>query len=763
MSTMHYPHAGRGTTRTGASGLRIRTHTFTDVSSSNVKAKGMASADWRKSTSTGSPPGEFVEKASSSKRNYETRSSHSSSSPMEVEMEDMAHKNLSYRPMQQQAPWDMLVSAPGRSFARSSISSGKFVCEGLPVKLTSAKTMTMNVNGEEITLENSFTFDVITLDSDQSSSGDDSSWATVGVLKRANSRNHHRKLSRGHDASDLPLDIQSMLNRSLLDRLRDRSSLESQRTEQHNEGRMGSQGQAKADNGTSHDRSASKRPSSSLPRAQVSLSEEEQWRYQSILNRLNKVPLVSDVFQRPIRDVKSSDPAIVAAKVKESTKPPEISSSSVPRPRSDWSRRAQQDSSLESDQRSSGSLSSGWTRAGSCASSVGSLFSSEGTKSIGTTVLHPIKESESKEPALESPTKRLNPAAAEFKSTFDANAFPISPKKMTRTPLTNLFPEATQKLLVTPADPPASREHGGDQVPDSIVAQAPQAPPLAPYNTLPSLAGLRPPPPGFGLAKDGAYTTGPQTLPHLPPLPLQAPYLGSLFDTYPTPTLLPPPVDLVQMQLANMSGFGTFPGTALPLPGPIPAPRANPAVGMAPLGAPVQYSTAPCPPLFGPDRKINRPPFPVTQKPRDHDPVKQQQYEQYLEWRKANEPGYHMRCKMRQAQRVVRQYQQQKLDRSSNPAWKSIVEKAKAAVGAAAEAAAAEKRMMQESVRAELKAKVKERSEDSTKSDENTPPTKLMTPVAKKARDPCLSKSEMSETLADGPRKHVGTKKQKSE
>jgi hypothetical protein len=35
--------------------------------------------------------------------------------------------------------------------------------------------------------------------------------------------------------------------------------------------------------------------------------------------------------------------------------------------------------------------------------------------------------------------------------------------------------------------------------------------------------------------------------------------------------------------------------------------------------------------------------------------VKQQLYEAYLEWRKANEPGYHMSCKMRQAQRYVRQ------------------------------------------------------------------------------------------------------------
>jgi hypothetical protein len=472
------------------------------------------------------------------------------------------------------------------------------------------------------------------------------------------------------------------------------------------------------------------------------------------------VPLVRDKLEHPIRDIKASDPAIVAAKVKE--KASEDSVSSIPRPRSDWSRRAQQDSSAESDPRSSGSMSSGWTLEGSSASSAESLFSSEGAKLSGTTVLYPIKESEPKEPPLESPTKRLNPAAAEFKSTVDAKAFPISPKKMTRTPLTNLFPEATQKVSANLAGPHAGREHGVDQATDGLTAQTPQASPQVPYTTLPSFAGLRPPP-GFGGPRDGAYPTGPQVFPPLPPLPLPGPYLGSLFDTYPTPALLPPPVDPVQMQLATMNGFGTFPGTALPLPGPILTPRVNLGAGIAPMGTPVQSGPVPCPPLFGPDRKINRPNFPVTQKPRDHDPVKQQQYEQYLEWRKANEPGYHMRCKMRQAQRVVRQYQQQKVDRPGNPAWKSIVEKAKAAVGAAAEAAAAEKRMMQECVRAELKAKVRERSEDSTKSDENIPPTKLMTPVAKKVGYPSLSKSELINPLADGLKKNAGTRKQKSE
>ncbi|KAK4201626.1 hypothetical protein QBC40DRAFT_223130 [Triangularia verruculosa] len=100
-----------------------------------------------------------------------------------------------------------------------------------------------------------------------------------------------------------------------------------------------------------------------------------------------------------------------------------------------------------------------------------------------------------------------------------------------------------------------------------------------------------------------------------------------------------------------------------------------PEVAFQPPVAPVAMAPLP---IVDPDGKGARPVFPVTQKPRDHDPVKQQAYESYLEWRKANEPGYHMKCKMRQAHRVVRQYQQQALTED----WKIVAGKAKAAAGA---------------------------------------------------------------------------------
>ncbi|KAK0638817.1 hypothetical protein B0T16DRAFT_449708 [Cercophora newfieldiana] len=762
MSTLHHPHPGRGTTRIGTSGLRIRTHNFTDVSTSNIRAKGIASSDWR-TTSASSPADSLPEKTLPSKRYKDTRSSESMAS-FEVEM-----RSVRYRPKEEQAPWEMVLSAPGGRFPGSSISTDQFVCEGIPVQFKNAKPMTVNANGEEIVLENSFTFDIVTLDSDQSSFDEVSPQPTLGVLKRIGSHfNRYRKLPQSHDSSDLPADIQSMLDgvQSLVDSGSlpsmecGRNSMEHNMTEMPN-------GPGSSAIRTSSGSVAVRNVPSSIPRPQGSALGEDHGRFQNMLNRLNKLSIATDVVERPTNNLKAADPAILFAKPKDTTNKSEATGSGkdkfyhVSRPRTDWSRKAEKQSS-ESDYVT---VSSEPTLVGSSSgkSSVGTLGSTEGSRVHRTTVLPPISELRREEP-LESPTKRLNPAAAEFKSTFDEKVFPISPKKMTRTPLTNLFPEATQKdAPADRVDPSVTRELGASQVVDSIANHIRQPPGLpAPYTTITSthgLAGLRPPP-GFGFPAETIPSLPSHHLvPPLPPLPVNTPLLGSLFDTYPTPTLLPPPLDLAQMH-ASMNGFGTFPG-------PLMAPRIPPgSVDMPPLVTPVQAGPAPFPPpLYGADRKINRPNFPVTQKPRDHDPIKQQQYEAYLEWRKANEPGYHMKCKMRQAQRVVRQFQQKVPDRPGALNSKSIIEQAKAAVGAAAQRAAAEKQLIQESVREELKSKVRERSEDCAKG-ENVPPPK--TAIAEKnigaiQKGAYLAKNEPVKGLKEGlVLKNILTTKQKS-
>lgn len=68
-------------------------------------------------------------------------------------------------------------------------------------------------------------------------------------------------------------------------------------------------------------------------------------------------------------------------------------------------------------------------------------------------------------------------------------------------------------------------------------------------------------------------------------------------------------------------------------------------------------STGATNPLQMPLPAINPVPrrFPVTQKPRDNNPFTQQMYEEYLEYRKSFEPGFHEAARRRQMERYARQ------------------------------------------------------------------------------------------------------------
>ncbi|KAG5987690.1 hypothetical protein E4U54_004900 [Claviceps lovelessii] len=74
----------------------------------------------------------------------------------------------------------------------------------------------------------------------------------------------------------------------------------------------------------------------------------------------------------------------------------------------------------------------------------------------------------------------------------------------------------------------------------------------------------------------------------------------------------------------------------------------------------------PCLPIScGTAAALPVPPRPVP-KPKNPDPKTQQEYEAWVEWRKANEPGYAMACKARQQRRVQRKtVQQSKTERAN--------------------------------------------------------------------------------------------------
>jgi len=148
------------------------------------------------------------------------------------------------------------------------------------------------------------------------------------------------------------------------------------------------------------------------------------------------------------------------------------------------------------------------------------------------------------------------------------------------------------------------------------------------------------------------------------------------------------------------TGSTAIPPTTIPLApavAPVPVvPGVSPTNATGPLASQITQPTM--------TAQMMRPFFPVTTKPRDHDPVKQQLYEMWLEWRKENEPGYHLGCKMRQAQRVLRQHQQEQARKAQQKAqqeWKEMANKAKAAAAATAKAAKeeAERRAKEEAER----------------------------------------------------------------
>ncbi|KAM0245657.1 hypothetical protein ACHAQJ_010509 [Trichoderma viride] len=173
-------------------------------------------------------------------------------------------------------------------------------------------------------------------------------------------------------------------------------------------------------------------------------------------------------------------------------------------------------------------------------------------------------------------------------------------------------------------------------------------------HALPNASSLQPPPP-YGImpfaAADGA--TDPLTLNSLMAGRLVSVPTDQFGGTLPTSAMpwppLPPlpsflpamlrPQPVLQPMTGNALGLPAAPpltNTAFRLPtGPV-----NPCMSMPSCQMPLMGG-APCLPQ------------PV-QKPRHPDPRDQQAYEAWIEWRKANEPGYALECRLRQQRRAQR-------------------------------------------------------------------------------------------------------------
>lgn len=585
------------------------------------------------------------------------------------------------------------------------------------------KPMLMNVNGENIPLPNRFTFDLRPRCFKSDYSNDSSSSPTFGELKRV----LDPRILSGKISSDwlnincqLPDDIQA-----LLDTIRElpTSDAPSRKTEncQHDASLSSNRPQDSKDSTGASERSETKP------------QDDEEERFRNMINRLQKrLPTPSLVKPRvPSTKLQPADPAILCAKLKDGA----------------VFENAQLNQVAEPHPQKKGKFSDSGYASGSNPSCIVHYSTSDSSRDFQDEPAAATKRSLE----AQSATKKLNPAAAEFRISTDSVHLPVlSPKKLSRGPLTSLLFNPIPDVAVTGALPSLERLQTAQTRQDTGTAvdmlqiqqpspgksgmkakqkKAPQVPPIQQaclppiqhfYN--PALSDVNP----MALAHP-SLSLQPQkpnaALPFSPTPWTGGPGLGN-FGTFPPLTAPSMPVSQFNMQSPDMAatlGTGTFlPSMRPPIPPFAPAPISGLGSMYPQAAVPAMPPVQPSIPLTGagqqaqPGPKADRPYFPVTTKPRVPDPIKQQQYEEYLEWRKANEPGYHIKCKIRQANRVVRQHQYQaeapKLEEPGiSLAWKAIAEKAKAVVGAAEARRAAEKKSKQNSVVEEFKAKIIER------------------------------------------------------
>lgn len=191
--------------------------------------------------------------------------------------------------------------------------------------------------------------------------------------------------------------------------------------------------------------------------------------------------------------------------------------------------------------------------------------------------------------------------------------------------------------------PPAAQQHFGsfNGAPPNMMPQFPGMPPMPPM----SMEHQAPP-----MFNGGNHFN---TFPHCgpPPLPLQQaqfPPQGQFMNGHPPPPGLAPPMPQPDMR-PPMAPVGLGPATLPPAPAHPIMPHPNPATSTTINPAVVPVVPVPAAPVV-----VAPPHFPVTKKPRDNDPYKQQKYEEYLEWRKMYEPGFHLAAKQRQVNRFIR-------------------------------------------------------------------------------------------------------------
>ncbi|GAB1313876.1 hypothetical protein MFIFM68171_04086 [Madurella fahalii] len=653
----NHASAVKGSTRTRPSGLRVKTNVL-GIATPDGKARAIASTGWRE-TASGTPSSDTTVK-----RNTVTTAKHSSVESgglcpsLAVEMEKLPSDRIQYRrPREKQAAWETVLSAPAGQLPSSPPSTpGLDPNEVTMIRLKQVNPLVMNVNGEDIPLPNRFYFEVMPVDPGTSRVCEPPG-ASLGELK---------KLKVSTSFQHMP----SECSYNLLDRLQEalvfgQDSSSTVTSAFANDQRLS----GRTTLFDSKDSSSS--ASSAVPlvegnadHARTKPSMEEEARFQGMLSRLQKKvpppPVIKQANGMQISSSRINDPAIVAIKVKEKADTPgRKNDSGMPEgPANHVSEQYPRDVRRATEE----------------------LFSRPGISVANDDPkTAPFSQRSNERSTGCSQTKGLNPTAAEFRSTIRDGIPCFLPKKISRAPLSNIFPGAMPNHI--PPHPGIPLEILHPELPQQTVGVAVEGKPtpcsLVSLEAQLAASQAMLPPLGFGTSVNGTF---PGTLSPIDALirpttsmPFSATLSGTTtpanhllptnFGTYPSATISNASINVPHLSVPTAASLmNTFP----PVSGTAPVPTLLAAIPCGPEPQQQQQGQQPQQqppllpqPLVGPPGQTNnaRPFFPVMQKPRDHDPVKQQLYEAYLEWRKANEPGYHMKCKMRQAHRVVRQFQ----------------------------------------------------------------------------------------------------------
>lgn len=220
----------------------------------------------------------------------------------------------------------------------------------------------------------------------------------------------------------------------------------------------------------------------------------------------------------------------------------------------------------------------------------------------------------------------FNPRAREFLSFAGKQRAPgdgDNYQKLRRVPIEDLFSKTgTSRRLESPGadSTPALYELVSGDMPINSGPFVPSLEPGAPYNVSNPCFNLNVLPNNFGCSP---ATWSPGQFPNFAFPPLPTPMVNSWMSGAPTSLTNAGIIPLQGPGLVSPSGLVT-------------------KIGVTPPSAP-QFGGNP--PSTGPG------PVP---KPRKPDPKDQQAYEAWIEWRKANEPGYAMECKLRQQRRSRR-------------------------------------------------------------------------------------------------------------